>query len=207
MTTSQSAGRDPEPKGPDTGVGGIKFAPLDCGDEDLREWKIVNYGIEQLQKKHEQPLFLAVGLHKPHMPWNVPRKYYDMHPLDKIELPPYREDDLEDLPRGRRAHGPARWRPCAHARVGPLERSHSGLPGRHFLLRRDGGAAAGRVRQVALSRQHDHLLLGRPRLAPGREAPLAEVRALGGVHPRALHLGRARPHQAQRPLRPRRWIS
>ncbi len=29
------------------------------------------------------------------MPWNVPRKYYDMHPLDKIELPPYREDDLE----------------------------------------------------------------------------------------------------------------
>ena len=35
------AGRDPQPKGPDTGVGGIKFAPLDCGDEDLREWKIV----------------------------------------------------------------------------------------------------------------------------------------------------------------------
>src|SRR6184192_4193472 len=31
-------GRDPEPKGPDTGVDGIKFAPLDCADEDLREW-------------------------------------------------------------------------------------------------------------------------------------------------------------------------
>jgi len=92
------AGRDPEPKGPDTGVGGIKFAPLDCGDEDLREWKIVNYGIQQLQKKREQPLFLAVGLHKPHLPWNVPRKYFDLHPLDKIELPPYREDDLQDLP-------------------------------------------------------------------------------------------------------------
>ena len=64
----------------------------------MREWKIVSYGIEQLQKKREQPLFLAVGLHKPHMPWNVPRKYYDMHPLDKIDLPPYREDDLQDLP-------------------------------------------------------------------------------------------------------------
>lgn len=90
-------GKDPQPKG-DTGVRAIKFAPLDCGDEDLREWKIVNYGIEQLQKKHDKPLFLAVGLHKPHMPWNVPRKYFDMHPLDKIELPPYREDDLDDLP-------------------------------------------------------------------------------------------------------------
>ena len=93
----EDAGRDPEPKG-DKGVGGIRFAPLDCGDEDLREWKIVGYGIEQLQKKHDKPLFLAVGLHKPHMPWNVPRNYYDMHPLDKIELPPYREDDLDDLP-------------------------------------------------------------------------------------------------------------
>ncbi len=93
----EDAGHDPQPKG-DTGVGGIRFAPLDCGDEDLREWKIVGYGIQQLQKKREKPLFLAVGLHKPHMPWNVPRKYFDMHPLDKIELPPYREDDLDDLP-------------------------------------------------------------------------------------------------------------
>jgi arylsulfatase A-like enzyme len=90
-------GRDPSPTG-DTGVDGIKFAPLDCRDEGLREWRIVNYGIEQLQKKRDQPFFLAVGLHKPHMPWNVPRKYYDMHPLGSIELPPYREDDLDDLP-------------------------------------------------------------------------------------------------------------
>jgi len=90
-------GGTPRPTG-DTGVGGIQFAPLDCRDEDLPDYRIVSYGIEQLQKKHERPFFLAVGLHKPHMPWNVPRKYYDMHPLDKIELPPYREDDLDDLP-------------------------------------------------------------------------------------------------------------
>ena len=92
-----SAGTDPQPAG-DTGVDGIKFAPLDCADEDLREWKIVRYGIEQLQTKRDRPLFLAIGLHKPHMPWNVPRKYYDMHPLNKIELPPYRKNDLDDLP-------------------------------------------------------------------------------------------------------------
>ena len=36
----QGEGRDPQPTG-DTGVGGIKFAPLDCKDEDLRDWKIV----------------------------------------------------------------------------------------------------------------------------------------------------------------------
>jgi len=91
------AGADPQPVG-NQGVGGIKFAPLDCRDEDLREWKIVNYGIDQLQKKHDKPFFLAIGLFKPHMPWNVPRKYYDMHPLAEIELPPHQPDDLHDVP-------------------------------------------------------------------------------------------------------------
>jgi arylsulfatase A-like enzyme len=93
----EETGREPQPTG-NGGVGGIRFAPLDCKDEDLREWKIVDYGIQQLQKKHDKPFFVAVGLHKPHMPWNVPRKYYDMHPLSEIKLPPYREDDLKDVP-------------------------------------------------------------------------------------------------------------
>ena len=86
------------PAGQSDGVGGIKFAPLNCKDEDLNDWKITDYGIQQLQKKHDQPFFLAVGLHKPHMPWNVPKKYYDMFPADKIALPPYLENDLEDIP-------------------------------------------------------------------------------------------------------------
>ncbi len=86
------------PAGQSDGVGGIKFAPLDCKDEDLNDWKITNYGIEQLGKKHDKPVFLAVGLHKPHMPWNVPKKYYDMFPLESIKLPPYLKDDLADVP-------------------------------------------------------------------------------------------------------------
>jgi arylsulfatase A-like enzyme len=93
----QSEGGDPKPKGND-GVGGIKFAPLDCKDEDLADYRIVDYAIDQLQKKHDWPFFLACGLHKPHMPWNVPRKYYDMFPLDQIKLPPYQETDLADIP-------------------------------------------------------------------------------------------------------------
>src|SRR5687767_11810950 len=40
-------GREPKPKGSD-GVGGIKFAPLDCEDSDLSDFGIADYGIEQL---------------------------------------------------------------------------------------------------------------------------------------------------------------
>ncbi|MEX0641605.1 MAG: sulfatase [Pirellulales bacterium] len=90
-------GSDPKPTG-DKGVGGIRFAPLDCRDEDLRDWRIVDYAVKQLRRKHDKPFFLAVGLHKPHMPWNVPRQYFDRHPLDKIRLPPTTANDLDDVP-------------------------------------------------------------------------------------------------------------
>jgi iduronate 2-sulfatase len=90
---------NPKPaKGQSPGVGGITFAPLDCKDEDIDDWEITNYGIEQLGKAHEKPFFVAVGLHKPHMPWYVPRKYYDMFPLETIQLPPTKENDLADIP-------------------------------------------------------------------------------------------------------------
>jgi arylsulfatase A-like enzyme len=82
----------------DDGVGGIKFSPLDCGDDGVSDYGIASYGIKHLQRKHDKPFFLTIGFHKPHMPWNVPKKYFDLYPLDKIELPPYREDDLKDIP-------------------------------------------------------------------------------------------------------------
>lgn len=91
-------GPAPAPRGDDLGVGGIKFAPLDCNDSDLPDYRITSYAIDQLGKKHDKPFFLACGLHKPHMPWNVPRKYYEMFPLDKIELPPHAAHDLDDVP-------------------------------------------------------------------------------------------------------------
>lgn len=82
----------------DDGVGGIKFKPLDCADSALSDYKSVDYGIKHLGAKHDKPFFLAVGLHKPHMPWDVPKKYYDLFPLESIELPPTKDGDLKDVP-------------------------------------------------------------------------------------------------------------
>jgi arylsulfatase A-like enzyme len=86
------------PSARNDGVGGIRFAPLESGDDSVPDTHIVDYGIDQLGKKHGKPFFLAVGLHKPHMPWNVPKKYYDLFPLDTIQLPPHKEGDLDDVP-------------------------------------------------------------------------------------------------------------
>ena len=91
-------GRARLPEGADNGVGGIRFAPLDCEDADLPDYRIADYGIAQLGKAHDKPFFLAVGLHKPHMPWNVPKKWYEKFPLESIKLPPTIDNDLGDVP-------------------------------------------------------------------------------------------------------------
>jgi len=89
---------------PDHGVGVGKMEGFhepvkhDLKDEDISDWHIVNYCIEQLQRKSDQPFFIACGLHKPHLPFAVPRKYYDLFPRDQIKLPPYLENDLDDIP-------------------------------------------------------------------------------------------------------------
>ena len=70
----------------------------DLKDQDLADWHITDYCIDQLKKKHDKPFFVACGLHKPHLPWVVPRKYYDLFPLESIQLPPHRVGDLTDVP-------------------------------------------------------------------------------------------------------------
>lgn len=87
----------PQPEG-SKGVGGIRFGAIDAEDSELSDHRIVDYGITQLGKKHDKPFLLTVGLHKPHMPWFVPKKYFDLHPLDSIKLPPVQENDLADIP-------------------------------------------------------------------------------------------------------------
>jgi arylsulfatase A-like enzyme len=86
------------PSAPNDGVGTIKFGPLANTDEEMPDYGVVSYCIEKMNEKADQPFFITCGLVKPHMPFSVPKKWFDMFPLDSIQLPPHREDDLDDVP-------------------------------------------------------------------------------------------------------------
>ena len=65
----------------------------------MPDHKIASWAVETLAKNHEKPFFMAVGFCRPHVPLYAPQKWFDMHPLDKIQLPPYMEDDMKDVPK------------------------------------------------------------------------------------------------------------
>jgi arylsulfatase A-like enzyme len=86
------------PRDPDAKRKPFAWGPMNATDDQMSDMKIANWAVRHLQEKHDKPLFLAVGFFKPHIPLYVPQKYFDMHPLDKIQLPEVKEDDLSDLP-------------------------------------------------------------------------------------------------------------
>ncbi len=67
-------------------------------EEEMADTIRVNWAADQLGKKHDKPFFLACGIYAPHFPNYCPQKYFDLYDRDKIELPPIKVDDLEDLP-------------------------------------------------------------------------------------------------------------
>jgi arylsulfatase A-like enzyme len=81
-----------------SGTGHFDWGPIESDDSETRDARVVDWGAEFLARDHEKPFFLAVGLHKPHLPWYVPKKYFDLYPLEKIVLPKVLEGDLDDVP-------------------------------------------------------------------------------------------------------------
>jgi len=79
-------------------------------DEFGGDSKVADWVGERLLEEHDRPFFLACGIYRPHEPWFVPKKYFDMFPLEEVELPPgYKEDDLDDLPPSGKKAGPNRY--------------------------------------------------------------------------------------------------
>ncbi|MBK1827867.1 sulfatase [Haloferula rosea] len=82
--------------------GDFDWAPIPLTDEETGDGKCVDWVSKQLARTHDKPFFLACGIYRPHLPWYVPRSYFDLYPLESVQLPKILKDDADDL--GDRAH-------------------------------------------------------------------------------------------------------
>ena len=118
----------PQPREPRARPGtGYSAGPLGWGVaevpyEQMPDHLVVNWGIEQIQST-DAPLFLSLGIYKPHVRWILPQESFDRYPSAEFREPVRADGDLRDLP--------PRLRLLAHneAKFGQ---------GYHEKLRRDG---------------------------------------------------------------------
>lgn len=80
------------------------WGQIDVPDEITDDGAVVGWASDQLGKSSKQPFFLAVGLYRPHSPWYVPKAYFDLFPIESIQLPEVKADDLNDVPEAARHH-------------------------------------------------------------------------------------------------------
>jgi iduronate 2-sulfatase len=71
------------------GLSGPSFESADVPDHVYPDGMIAQEALRKLRqfKDTGEPFFLALGFLKPHLPFNAPKKYWDLYDFEKIQLP------------------------------------------------------------------------------------------------------------------------
>lgn len=88
-------------KGP-TGKRGYAYECLDVADNAYPDGETTEEAMADLERlsREDKPIFMCLGLSKPHAPFIAPKKYWDMYDYDKITLPDnYVMPDGHGIPR------------------------------------------------------------------------------------------------------------
>lgn len=75
-------------------------AALDVPLEEYGDVQVADFAIDYLEQTNaDDPFFLGVGFSRPHSPLAAPKEFFDLYPLESIELPNLEAaDDLDDVP-------------------------------------------------------------------------------------------------------------
>ncbi|RXP62688.1 DUF4976 domain-containing protein [Lutibacter sp. HS1-25] len=65
--------------------------------EETPDYLNALWAAELLEKGFDKPFFMACGIFRPHLEWNVPQEFYDKFPIEDIVLPMVLENDLDDV--------------------------------------------------------------------------------------------------------------
>lgn len=91
-------------KGEKGWVYGYKNEPMRYSNDNdrdlLQDEKHAQWAVKKLKElensDNNQPFFMGIGFVRPHTPLHAPDKYFDLFPLDKIELDNWLTDDEKD---------------------------------------------------------------------------------------------------------------
>ncbi|MBX5495250.1 MAG: sulfatase-like hydrolase/transferase, partial [Bryobacteraceae bacterium] len=70
---------------------------------------VANEVVRLLEERRKDRFFIAAGFYRPHVPWIAPSKYFDLYPLEKIDLVPFDESEMRIAPELAYFTRPANW--------------------------------------------------------------------------------------------------
>ncbi|GHU98741.1 hypothetical protein FACS1894159_01690 [Bacteroidia bacterium] len=65
--------------------------------ENTPDYTAAVWAAEKLAGGFDKPFFMALGFTRPHLPLHVPQEFFDLYPLEKVVVPRWRDDDLDDI--------------------------------------------------------------------------------------------------------------
>lgn len=71
---------------------GLAWESPEVADDAYADGRTAARAVErlnQLSKQDDQPFFLAVGFARPHLPFSVPKKYWDLYQPENLPMPTY----------------------------------------------------------------------------------------------------------------------
>ena len=80
---------------------GIAIAghPSDGEDKAITDYMVAESAICMMDEHKAEPWFIGAGFFRPHVPFIVPSKYFDLYQVDDIQVPPFDPSELKTAPR------------------------------------------------------------------------------------------------------------
>jgi iduronate 2-sulfatase len=63
-----------------------RWLAAEGSDDDQPDGQNASEAVKLIEAHKDRPFFIAVGFHKPHDPFHAPKQYFDLYPLDSIQL-------------------------------------------------------------------------------------------------------------------------
>jgi arylsulfatase A-like enzyme len=68
-------------------------------EKEMSDPQAAEWAIERLEKEYDDPFLMMVGFLRPHVPWIVPDRWFELYPEPAdLKKPAYMADDLADVP-------------------------------------------------------------------------------------------------------------